>query len=75
MNKNHRDRIAFMRICSGQFTAGMEVYHCLLYTSHMSEGALVVDVKEDTDTKEIPPCIILKSDGASLYSTTDLRCV
>ena len=38
----------------------------------MSEGALVVDVKEDTDTKEIPPCIILKSDGASLYSTTDL---
>ena len=27
MNKNHRDRIAFMRICSGQFTAGMEVYH------------------------------------------------
>ena len=40
--------------------------------AHMSEGALVVDVKEDTDTKEIPPCIILKSDGASLYSTTDL---
>lgn len=33
---------------------------------------MVVDVKEDTDTKEIPPCIILKSDGASLYSTTDL---
>lgn len=31
-----------------------------------------MDVKEDTDTKEIPPCIILKSDGASLYSTTDL---
>ena len=27
MNKNHRDRIAFMRICSGKFTAGMEVYH------------------------------------------------
>ena len=40
--------------------------------AHMSEGALVVDVKEDTDTKEIPPSIILKSDGASLYSTTDL---
>ena len=40
--------------------------------AYMSEGALVVDVKEDTDTKEIPPCIILKSDGASLYSTTDL---
>ena len=43
--------------------------------SYMSEGALVVDVKEDTDTKEIPPCIILKSDGASLYSTTDLATI
>ena len=32
----------------------------------------MVDVKEDTDTKEIPPCILLKSDGATLYSTTDL---
>ena len=27
MNKAHRDRIAFMRICSGKFTAGMEVTH------------------------------------------------
>lgn len=27
MNKNHRDRIAFMRICSGYFTAGMEAFH------------------------------------------------
>ena len=27
MNKAHRDRIAFMRICSGKFTAGMEVVH------------------------------------------------
>lgn len=36
------------------------------------EGALVVDVKEETDTKEIPPCMILKSDGAALYDTTDL---
>ena len=27
MNKNHRDRIAFMRICSGKFEAGMEVFH------------------------------------------------
>ena len=39
---------------------------------YISEGALVVDVKEETDTKEIPPCMILKSDGASLYNTTDL---
>ena len=40
--------------------------------AYESEGALVVDVKEETDSKEIPPCIILKSDGAALYSTTDL---
>jgi len=41
-------------------------------SAYISDGALVVDVKEDTDTKEIPPCMILKSDGASLYNTTDL---
>jgi arginyl-tRNA synthetase len=40
--------------------------------TRISEGALVVDVKEDSDTKEIPPCMILKSDGATLYNTTDL---
>lgn len=40
--------------------------------AHMDEGALVIDVKEETDTKEIPPCMIQKSDGASLYGTTDL---
>lgn len=43
--------------------------------AHESEGALVVDVREDTDTKEIPPCMILKSDGASLYNTTDLATI
>ncbi|MDD6667716.1 MAG: arginine--tRNA ligase [Lachnospiraceae bacterium] len=40
--------------------------------AYESEGALVVDVKEDSDKKEIPPCMILKSDGAALYNTTDL---
>ena len=40
--------------------------------AYMSEGALVVDVAKEEDTKEIPPCMILKSDGASLYTTTDL---
>ena len=43
--------------------------------AYESEGALVVDVKEETDTKEIPPCMILKSDGASLYNTTDLATI
>ncbi len=40
--------------------------------AHESQGALVVDVSEETDAKEVPPCILLKSDGATLYSTTDL---
>lgn len=43
--------------------------------AHEDQGALVVDVKEETDSKEIPPCIILKSDGASLYATTDLATI
>ncbi len=40
--------------------------------AHVDDGALVIDVKEESDTKEIPPCMIQKSDGASLYGTTDL---
>lgn len=43
--------------------------------AYISEGALVVDVKEESDTKEIPPCMILKSDGAALYNTTDLATI
>lgn len=43
--------------------------------AYLSDGALVVDVKEETDTKEIPPCMILKSDGAALYNTTDLATI
>ncbi|MBQ5951055.1 MAG: arginine--tRNA ligase [Lachnospiraceae bacterium] len=40
--------------------------------AYESEGALVVDVREETDQKEVPPCIVLKSDGAALYATSDL---
>ena len=43
--------------------------------AYMSEGALVVDVSEESDAKEVPPCMILKSDGASLYTTTDLATI
>ena len=43
--------------------------------AYISNGALVVDVKEESDTKEVPPCMILKSDGASLYNTTDLATI
>ena len=43
--------------------------------AHESQGALVVDVAQESDTKEMPPCIILKSDGAALYATTDLATI
>ena len=43
--------------------------------AYYSDNALVVDIKEDTDKKEVPPCIILKSDGSSLYTTTDLATI
>ncbi len=43
--------------------------------AHYDQGALVVDVSEETDAKAIPPCMILKSDGASLYNTTDLATI
>ena len=43
--------------------------------AYESEGALVVDVTEETDKKEIPPCIIVKSNGATLYATTDLATI
>lgn len=43
--------------------------------AHESQGAMVVDVTEETDTKEIPPCIIRKSDGAALYATSDLATI
>ena len=40
--------------------------------AYESQGAMVVDVQEETDTKEYPPCIVRKSDGAALYATSDL---
>lgn len=43
--------------------------------AHLSEGALVVDIAEESDKKELPPCIVLKSDGASNYETTDLATI
>ena len=37
-----------------------------------SEGALVIPVAEESDKKEVPPCILVKSDGSPIYATTDL---
>ena len=43
--------------------------------AYESQGATVVDIQEDTDSKELPPCIIRKSDGAALYATSDLATI
>ena len=38
----------------------------------LSEGAWVIPVAMEGDKKEMPPCILVKSDGSSIYATTDL---
>ena len=43
--------------------------------AYLSNGALVVDVQEADDTREVPPCMVLKSDGAAQYETTDLATI
>ncbi|MDO4296691.1 MAG: arginine--tRNA ligase [bacterium] len=43
--------------------------------AYESQGALVVDIAEPSDSKELPPCIIRKSDGAALYATSDLATI
>lgn len=40
--------------------------------AYESQGAIVVDIAEDSDSKELPPCIVRKSDGAANYETSDL---
>ncbi len=37
-----------------------------------SEGAWVIPVAREEDKKEVPPCILVKSDGSAIYATTDL---
>ncbi|MBQ3797130.1 MAG: arginine--tRNA ligase [Butyrivibrio sp.] len=54
---------------------GMVEYFKQHNYAHVSQGALVVDVADEKDAKEMPPCIILKSDGAALYATTDLATI
>ena len=40
-----------------------------------SNGALVFPVAEEGDKKEMPPCILVKSDGSAIYATTDLATI
>lgn len=43
--------------------------------AYESNGAYVIDVKKDSDKKEMPPCIVRKSDGAVLYATSDIATI
>lgn len=43
--------------------------------ARMDEGALIVDVAEPSDTSEVPPLILMKSDGAVNYATTDIATI
>lgn len=57
------------------YIPGMAEYMKREGYAYQDQGALIVDIREETDTKEVPPCIILKSDGAALYTTTDLATI
>ena len=43
--------------------------------AYESQGAIVVDIAMEGDTKELPPCLVQKSDGAALYATSDLATI
>ena len=40
-----------------------------------SEGARIIEVKEENDDHEIPPLLLVKSNGSASYETTDLACI
>lgn len=50
----------------------LEVLNPYLYESN---GAMVMDVKFESDTKEMPPLIVIKQDGATIYATRDLATI
>ena len=80
LKKNYTNLMVDFDLWNGESDVHDQIPEMVTYMkeegyAHESQGALVVDVKEETDTKEIPPCMILKSDGASLYNTTDLATI
>ncbi len=50
----------------------LKVLNPFLYESN---GAMVIDVKNNTDTKEMPPLIVIKKDGSTIYATRDLATI
>ena len=77
LKKNYKNLNVEFDLCKGESDAEPYLAQMVKYLKDggyavESQGALVVNVQEPQDKKEVPPCIILKSDGATLYATTDL---
>ena len=80
LRKNYEKLNVSFDLWNGESEVHNLIPHMVTYMkennyAYISDGALVVDVKKETDAKEVPPCMILKSDGAALYNTTDLATI
>lgn len=60
---------------SFQYIPGMLEYLKDKNLLEISEGATIMDIKKETDKKEMPPIILVTSNGASVYATTDLATI
>lgn len=80
LKKNYRALDVDFELWNGESDAQKFIPDMIKYLkdggyAKTSEGALVVDVQKEDDKVEIPPFLVLKSDGASLYGTTDLATI
>lgn len=80
LNKNYRNLNVEFDLWKGESDCQKYVGEMVKYLkengyTYKSEGAVVIDVSKEDDTFEVPPFMLLKSDGATLYSTTDLATI
>ncbi len=77
LEKNYRNLNVFFELWKGESDAQKYIPGLIedlkaKGLAYESQGALVVDIGQPGDSKELPPCIVQKSDGAALYATSDL---
>lgn len=80
LKKNYGDLNVIFDLWKGESDCNCHIENMINYLkenkyAYESQGALVVDVSKETDKYEIPPFLVLKSDGAALYGTTDLATI
>lgn len=80
LKKNYGDLNVIFDLWKGESDCNCYIENMINYLkenkyAYESQGALVVDVSKETDKYEIPPFLVLKSDGAALYGTTDLATI